>query len=1410
MSRKFRIVSSTDLSSPVKNRRRSGRDALTGAVCAWVEGLEGRVLFNAAITPTNIAAPSDTELVTIDYTSTSSIDPASFSKNDITVTDAANHNLTVTGVTTSAASANDVTAVYTIAPPSGGSWTASNDGTYTVNLPANTAADTTGAPLGPATSSFTVSVPDTTAPTATINPPADVTVASNNPATFNIIYSDDVAVAALSGSAVPTVQGPNGSLPVSLTGTTPSSGNAQQITANYSIAAPLGGWSTSDNGNYSINLAAGTVQDTAGNPVGAAGQQFQVSVAAPVDTTPPTASISAPDVTSAGGNTEQITIVYSDDTLVTAGSIGANDLTVTGPAGTLNFKSVSKSPNQNAGTITATYTVSLPGGRTWNSGANGTYTISLAGNAVRDTSNNPVAASTKTFTVNIAAPDTAPPTASIQAADVTAPGAAVEIVTVTYSDAGSGVNANTVDNGSLTVTGPGGPLSLVTLSKLPTVSGPTVTAVYTFAAPGGVWSPASNGNYTVSVVAGHVKDIAGNALGALTRNFNVNAGVLDLTPPGAAVAASDITSPGGTSETITVTYTDSGSGVNAQTIDSSDINVSGPSGSLNITGVHTSATPNGVVATYIVSSPAGHAWNSGDNGVYTISVAAGSVKDNAGNGVAATGGAFTVSAAVPDTTPPSATISAPAINTASTDPQTVTVVYHDPNSNVSAASLGLGNISVSGPQGPLSVASFAASPSGDVGTITVTYTVNAPLGGWSNANNGNYTVALNAGQVKDPSGNAAAVTTAQFAVNIAAPGDPSDTTFNGGQPVTAPFVAEAVVPLANGQLLLIGHQGNLLSRQSTGVLERLNADGTVDKSFGGNGTVTSAAGSNFAYYAVVQQGADHLIVAGTDGTDFLLQRFDLNGNLDASFGSGGTTLTSFGGTGDSAFSVALTSSGQIVAGGASSGNFAFARYDANGHLDTSFAQGGLQLFQVGASNGAVGSIVVQSNGFVVAAGAAGAGVAVVRLNTNGEADSTFGNGGLAMVNGLAVNQNLGFVDHSLGLSLQGNNLLVAKRTSNGHFGLVRLLPDGSVDSSFGAGGMATADFGGNDDADSIVQENTGQILVIGTSLLNSAPVTAVAAFDANGNPIAAFGSGGKSTFSAAASSTTRELHIGDLVVRAFGAKQSNGQVVVGTSGQSVSSPSTTALRRLIVPGSVGATPAETFLGAFGTVGKKSVKLTFTVAGTAVTLLLKGATGNAFLNGNQVRLSITQSGTAATSLTVTTKGGTRSVSFSDITVAGAIRTLTAKTADLNGTFYATSSIGNAAFRAVATGAAIVSGGTIGNLTLASLTGARIISGANLGSSGQLSSSTTFGPGSIGAISVSGSIAQSIIAAGVNAIGGDLLNPADTAFGGKASFIKSVTGHGGIDANSRIIVGKIGPVKAPKVVKLPDPRIVVLPG
>jgi uncharacterized delta-60 repeat protein len=132
------------------------------------------------------------------------------------------------------------------------------------------------------------------------------------------------------------------------------------------------------------------------------------------------------------------------------------------------------------------------------------------------------------------------------------------------------------------------------------------------------------------------------------------------------------------------------------------------------------------------------------------------------------------------------------------------------------------------------------------------------------------------------------------------------------------------------------------------------APGSLDTSFGNGGLVLTnfAQASSDQAFAIVTQPDGKLIVAGLSdargNSDFALTRYNPDGTLDGSFGTGGKVLTDFSqASDDHAFAVALQSDGKIVAAGLSDVNgnfdFALARYNANGTLDPGFGSGGKVL-----------------------------------------------------------------------------------------------------------------------------------------------------------------------------------------------------------------------------------------------------------------------------------------------------------------------------------------------------------------------------------------------------------------------------------------------------------------------------------
>ena len=154
------------------------------------------------------------------------------------------------------------------------------------------------------------------------------------------------------------------------------------------------------------------------------------------------------------------------------------------------------------------------------------------------------------------------------------------------------------------------------------------------------------------------------------------------------------------------------------------------------------------------------------------------------------------------------------------------------------------------------------------------------------------------------------------------------------------------------------------------------ADGDLDTSFGTGGKVTTAIGSadDTAYSVVLQSDGKIIAVGQSDNganTDFAVVRYNADGSLDTSFDTDGKVTTAIGSSSDNARSVVLQSDGKIILSGYSVGatrDFAVVRYNADGSLDTSFGTGGIVTTPIGSGTDEAYSVVLQSDGKIIAAG----------------------------------------------------------------------------------------------------------------------------------------------------------------------------------------------------------------------------------------------------------------------------------------------------------------------------------------------------------------------------------------------------------------------------------------------------------
>jgi uncharacterized delta-60 repeat protein len=230
------------------------------------------------------------------------------------------------------------------------------------------------------------------------------------------------------------------------------------------------------------------------------------------------------------------------------------------------------------------------------------------------------------------------------------------------------------------------------------------------------------------------------------------------------------------------------------------------------------------------------------------------------------------------------------------------------------------------------------------------------------------------------------------------------------------------------------------------------------------------------------------------------------GDLDTSFGSGGKKTINFGGT-DAAQAVLVQPNGRVIVagGGGPASSFCVVRLRAaNGTLDPTFGSGGKRVVDFGTDNESVYGAALQPDGKIVLVGDSRLQVAVVRLKANGALDTTFDGDGKKILSWGAIGRATAVVVAPNGKILLGG----FSGPEGGNIQVARLKPNGALDTTFGAAGIATIDFGGDDFGEAMARQADGRIVVAGRS---TAAGAVVARLRATGALDPDFGSGGRVT-----------------------------------------------------------------------------------------------------------------------------------------------------------------------------------------------------------------------------------------------------------------------------------------------------------
>jgi len=370
-----------------------------------------------------------------------------------------------------------------------------------------------------------------------------------------------------------------------------------------------------------------------------------------------------------------------------------------------------------------------------------------------------------------------------------------------------------------------------------------------------------------------------------------------------------------------------------------------------------------------------------------------------------------------------------------------------------------------------------------------------------------------------------------------------------------------------------------------GVTPALAADGSLDPTFGTGGIVTTDFGGFDGGSAAILQPDGKIIVAGSNdngtGLDFALARYNSDGSMDTTFNIDGMVITAFGSGHDIARAVALQPDGKILAAGdsfnGSTYDFALVRYNGDGSLDATFGTEGKVVTDLSAisrininttsaelienlpgvgptvaqwivdyrnehgpfesiedilnvtgvgpilfgliedlitvgSNDAGNSVALQPDGKILLAGysfvISDTDFALARYNHDGSMDTTFGAGG-------AVTTAIGsYFDYGMDMGLQADGkIIVAGYSDSATFGsdftLARYNSDGSLDTSLDGDGKVITDFNPEDFGFAVALQPDGKIILAGSSSHSNDRDFALLRYNRDGSPDSTFDSDGK-------------------------------------------------------------------------------------------------------------------------------------------------------------------------------------------------------------------------------------------------------------------------------------------------------------
>ena len=292
--------------------------------------------------------------------------------------------------------------------------------------------------------------------------------------------------------------------------------------------------------------------------------------------------------------------------------------------------------------------------------------------------------------------------------------------------------------------------------------------------------------------------------------------------------------------------------------------------------------------------------------------------------------------------------------------------------------------------------------------------------------------------------------------------------------------AGAMIVQPDGKMLLGGSTDGLSGLSLDGLVMRFNPDGSLDADFGVGGVTRLSFTSSFYIYSLALQSDGRIIVGGEYDGESVVARLKINGALDTSFGSGlgplivdPTAGLVFPG-GDGSNDLAIQSDDKILVVSRMDRDMMLARLNANGTTDTGFGSSGRVTRDLtstdavpGSSSDTAKAVAVLSDGKIVIAGEGTGQIAIVRYLSDGSLNSSFGSGGVTQTPLGTLSQYVNDMQVQpdgklVVVGLNSRDTVPAGPSFDGEQFVFRYTPNGTLDSGFGTAGKVFVNWAVND------------------------------------------------------------------------------------------------------------------------------------------------------------------------------------------------------------------------------------------------------------------------------------------------------------------------------------------------------------